>query len=477
MNATFSPLSPPLPSLPQDYDVIIVGGGISGSWIADELTQGGKRCLLLEAGKHYGPNNYPGEEIDANSELYWSGGIEFNTAADIGMLRPKVVGGGSIVNQALVDRFDEIALESWRRKSGISFLDTSALAPWYDKVEARISIQKIPAEFRNGNAKIFEEGFKKNGYQCAPLRRAQKDCKYEEGNDCIECLAGCRLQSKQSTPWTTIKRAQETGLLTLVSEFEVLGVDDSSQRVRVLGKSSSGMKRTFTAGKVVLASGAIGNSKLLLESRFQARIPFLGHGFYTHPQYMNLAEYSHEIAAHKGPFQAFKSDDPQFRKSGFKLENVFAPPVGISMLLPGIGRSHMELMKKITHYACIEVAIRDTEPGRIRLRGGRAVIEKKLNAEDVKRKNAGLTAVNAIFKSTGAKRVIPGEVGIGLHLMGGCAIGTDPKTSVVGPDFRIHGSQAIYAADSSIFPDAPGINPSLTIMALSMKAAQEVLSS
>ena len=466
----------PPSSIANDYDVIIIGGGVSGSWMADELTQAGQRCLLLEAGKHYSDSHYPSEEIDANSELYWSGGIEFNTTADIGMLRPKVVGGGSIVNQALVDRFDDIALDSWRSKSGVSFFETSALAPWYEKAESRVSIQKIPAEFRNGNARIFEEGFKKNGYQCAPLRRAQKDCKYQEGNDCIECLAGCRLQSKQSTPWTTLKRAQDTGLLTLISEFEVLRVDDSQAPVRVSGMSSSGLKRVFSAPRVVLASGAIGNSKLLLSSGFSSRVPFLGHGFYTHPQYMNLAEYTYPIDAHKGPFQAFKSDDPNFRKAGFKLENVFAPPVSLSMLLPGIGKKHMDAMRRITRYACIEVAIRDTEPGRIRLSGGRAIVEKKLNAEDLKRKKAGLKAIENIFKSTGALHIIAGEVGIGLHLMGGCPIGTNPKESVVDPGFRVHGSKSIFAADSSIFPDAPGINPSLTIMALSLRAAQEVLS-
>jgi choline dehydrogenase-like flavoprotein len=137
----------------------------------------------------------------------------------------------------------------------------------------------------------------------------------------------------------------------------------------------------------------------------------------------------------------------------------------------------MDLMRKITRYACIEVAVRDTNPGRIRIKGDRVVVEKTLNSEDIKRKNAGLEAVRKIFNSTGAKTIIPGNVGIGLHLMGGCAIGNDKKNSVVNPNFKIHGTKNIFAADSSIFPDAPGINPSLTIMALTLRAAQEILSS
>ena len=39
------------------------------------------------------------------------------------------------------------------------------------------------------------------------------------------------------------------------------------------------------------------------------------------------------------------------------------------------------------------------------------------------------------------------------------------------------GHSGIFAADSSIFPNAPGINPSLTIMALSKRAADTIIKS
>ena len=55
--------------------------------------------------------------------------------------------------------------------------------------------------------------------------------------------------------------------------------------------------------------------------------------------------------------------------------------------------------------------------------------------------------------------------------MGGLCMGTDPKKSVVNSEFRLHGHDNIFVADSSIFPNAPGINPSFTIMALSKMAA------
>ena len=98
-----------------------------------------------------------------------------------------------------------------------------------------------------------------------------------------------------------------------------------------------------------------------------------------------------------------------------------------------------------------------------------------LNHEDRRRRARGFEAVRNIFTSTGAREIVEGSIAIGLHLMGGCSLGVDAATSVVSPEFRLPGSRSINAADSSVFPNAPGINPSFTIMALSLRAAGEIL--
>ena len=56
------------------YDAIIVGGGVSGSFIAHELTKSGMKCLMLEAGRHFSRDTYPRTELDSNGQLYWGGG-------------------------------------------------------------------------------------------------------------------------------------------------------------------------------------------------------------------------------------------------------------------------------------------------------------------------------------------------------------------------------------------------------------------
>ncbi|MCP4021043.1 MAG: GMC family oxidoreductase, partial [Desulfobacteraceae bacterium] len=349
------------------------------------------------------------------------------------------------------------------------------MAPWYDKAEEEISIQEIPAQFRNKNAEIFDQGFENLGYQSSPLRRAQSNCHIEEGNCCIECLNGCRIGSKQSTPETVLKKALENGL-TLVSEVEAKTIIQRNGDIKIIGQDKNGGECTFRAKNLVLAGGAIGNTRLLLNSKFDKALPWIGQGFYCHPQFMSFGRYEEKINSHLGAFQAFKSDDKGFRQNGYKLENVYAGPEGISLLVPGFGKKLMQHMEKLSHFACIEVCTRDTNPGRIKVnRKGNALIRKTQNKEDLLRMQKGNKVIEKIFNSTNAKEIIHGKFGIGLHLMGCCAMGTDPKTSVVDPEFKLHTSKNIFCADSSIFPNAPGINPSLTIMALSKKAAHTIL--
>jgi choline dehydrogenase-like flavoprotein len=133
-------------------------------------------------------------------------------------------------------------------------------------------------------------------------------------------------------------------------------------------------------------------------------------------------------------------------------------------------------MRRYRHYASMEVAIRDDASGRISVdRQGKIRIDKRFTAEDRRKSEQGLALVRELFQAAGAREVVTCTQGFGLHLMGGCAIGADPGRAVVDPEFRVHGLPNLYAADSSVFPSAPGINPSFTIMALSHRASRSML--
>jgi choline dehydrogenase-like flavoprotein len=62
------------------------------------------------------------------------------------------------------------------------------------------------------------------------------------------------------------------------------------------------------------------------------------------------------------------------------------------------------------------------------------------------------------------------------HQMGGCSMGPDPTTSVVGADHRHHTVHNLYIVDGSVLPTALGVNPSQTIYGLAHRARDFVAS-
>lgn len=457
------------------YDFAIIGSGVSGGRIAYELTAGGARCVLIEAGRAFDRHSFPAGEMGYSTEMFWGGGLEVSRDGRFGFLRGKCLGGTSVVNQADLDRFDDLAWDDWRDRSAIEFFRTATMDPYYDELDRAVPHGEIPRAHYNRNAELFIDGFEKVGYHWKPIDRAQDDCRLDQGSDCIVCLGGCPRNAKQSTLVQGIPAARELGL-AIECEFDVERVEDRGADVRLLG-TQRGTKRELTARRVVLAAGSLGNTALLLRSsEIARRLPALGTKFCCHPQFMTYGVHDEPVDAHKGALQSVQAHDDRLRKAGIKIENVFAPPIATAMLLPGVGRAHHAQMKNFRHLACVEVAVRDEPLGRIKLaRGGKLVIEKPLSALDRAKIEQGLQIALATHEAARAKTIIRCDQGFGLHLMGGCAIGADPRTSVVGPDFHVHGHPNLIAADSSIFPTAPGINPSFTIMALTLRASRECL--
>ena len=61
------------------------------------------------------------------------------------------------------------------------------------------------------------------------------------------------------------------------------------------------------------------------------------------------------------------------------------------------------------------------------------------------------------------------------HPAGMARMGKDPTSSVVGSDHQVHSVKGLYVCDPSVFPTAPSVDPSETIMAFSYVAAAKLL--
>ena len=81
---------------------------------------------------------------------------------------------------------------------------------------------------------------------------------------------------------------------------------------------------------------------------------------------------------------------------------------------------------------------------------------------------------SAVASDFDVRPLEPSGVLNGSHVCGTCRFGDDARTSVLDRDNRAHDLDNLYVLDASFFPSSGGINPSLTIMANSLRVSDKI---
>jgi choline dehydrogenase-like flavoprotein len=80
-----------------------------------------------------------------------------------------------------------------------------------------------------------------------------------------------------------------------------------------------------------------------------------------------------------------------------------------------------------------------------------------------------------MLTAAGYKNVTPfdngGGLGLGVHEMGTARMGKDPKTSVLNGNNQIHAVPNVFVTDGAFMTSANCVNPSITYMAFTARAA------
>ena len=259
----------------------------------------------------------------------------------------------------------------------------------------------------------------------------------------------------------------------------------------------------------VIAAGGYGTPAFLLGQGLGQRLPALGRYTACNPCPMTHALFDQDIIQWRGlpagfgvdEFRLPRFDGKVYREGGYLLMPNQLQPGTLAAVLPGVGRAHRELMTRLPKLGGVISWIDDLPEGHVSLRDdGSPAYHVPIDGQngqmlrDAYAKQARLlftvgarevlfgdihdTRIHAsaeIERAVASLSITPGSNTLAApHPAGGARMGRDPKDSVVGMDHRVHGTDNLFVADPSVFPTAPSVDPSLTIMAFSAVAAQSV---
>ncbi len=495
-----------------EADVVVIGSGAGGGVTAEILAQAGLAVTIVEEGPLKTSSDFRMREREAYPQLYQESAGRQTADKAITILQGRSVGGSTTVNWTSSFRTPARTLAHWRDAHGLARAGEAELAPWFARMEERLSIAPWPVP-PNENNDILRRGCEKLGLPAAAIRRNVKGC-WNLGY----CGMGCPTNAKQSMLVTTIPGALARGA-TLVHRARVERLVASGDRIvaaEAWGLAGSGAQPgphriRLVARHFVLASGAIGSPAVLLRSALPDPHELVGRRTFLHPTVVSAALMPAPVKGYEGAPQTIYSDHfldslPVDGPVGYKLEAPPLHPILAGITLPGYGAGHAHWMKEFANLQVVIALLRDgfhpdSPGGRVRLRpDGSPELDYPLGdflREGIRR--SYLTMAEIQF-AAGATTVMPLHEGaapvpswaqakaaiasltiaplharvVSAHVMGGCAMGPDARRAVADERGRHHHLANLSVHDGSLFPTSIGANPQLSIYALAARMAVEL---
>jgi choline dehydrogenase-like flavoprotein len=513
----------------KDYDVLIIGSGASGGMAAHTLTKKGASCLMLDAGplvdfarsrgpkavydlpyRGFGkpgvlPHVFQANEFNANQ---WVDETQVPYTHDPGSpfnwVRVRMIGGKSLFWARMSFRLSDYEFkakdhdgfgENWP----ISYAD---LKPFYDRVEP-----------------IFRVAGRNEGYTQLPDGVFLPDDSPWSG----AMQRFIDSASKRSIPVTKMRRATgsgqfassfnlllpdavETGKLTIVPNAVVRDItldkntglvnganflDRHSKRemhakapIVIVAASCLESTRILLNSKIANSSGALGHylhDQLYISQGVQAVVPealdgkaprgLMGGGGYS-PRFVNLQKGKEEdfIRGYAYDFSTGNTPDPKYVPAyGAELDKKLASyrGAGVSVTIMG------EVLPRFENFVGIDKKVVDA--------WGIPVlhIQAKYGENEFKMSKHAMNTFAEVCHGAGFEVLTKHDQmfppGYSIHELGTCRMGDDPKKSVLNQWNQSHDIKNLFVVDGSSFVTGGYQNPTMTILALSMRASEYIV--
>lgn len=490
-----------------ETDIAIIGSGAGGATSAELLSAAGFKVLLIEEGPLKTSSDFHLLEDQAYANLYQEGIGRMSKDGAITILQGRAVGGTTLINWTSSFRTPEPTLQHWASEHGVKGLSSGELAPWFERMEQRLGIAPwlMPP---NANNEVLKRGCAALDYSWKVIPRNVRGC-WNLGY----CGMGCPVNAKQSMLVTSIPATLEKGgeLLYLARAERLIHDGERISGLQCLAMDErcvnpTGRKIQVKARHYILAGGGINSPALLLRSDAPDPHERLGKRTFLHLVNFSAGLFKDQVNPFYGAPQSIYSDHFQWRDGvsgpiGYKLEVPPLHPALASTLLGSFGTENAMRMEQLPNTHVMLALLRDgfhpdSIGGEVQLRGdGSPVLDYQVSPYAWDGVRRAFHSMAEIQFAAGAEAVLPlhsdgryvktlGEArqmidGLSLelfrtrlgsaHVMGGCAMGEDPRQAVCDSLGRHHQLANLSIHDGSLFPTSIGANPQLSVFGLSAR--------
>jgi choline dehydrogenase-like flavoprotein len=323
------------------------------------------------------------------------------------------------------------------------------------------------------------------------------------------CGRGCPYGAYFSSNAVTLPAAERTGNLTIRPNTIVASIIFDTERgrasgVRVVDAETQATTEYF-ARVIFVNASTVGTTALLLNST-SPRFPNglgndsgeLGHNMMDHhyfvgamgsydgfeqeyykgrrpngvyiPRFRNLTSkretgylrgYGYQGGAGRGGW----SDGASAKGFGGAFKDGLSQPGGWGMMLNGFGECLPYHQNRMT-----------LDRTKLDAWGQPTIVfDCRFGENELTMRKQMLTDAAEMLEVAGVKNITTfdyiGGMGKGVHEMGTARMGRDPKTSVLNARNQIHGAPNVFVTDGACMTSASCVNPSITYMALTARAA------
>ncbi len=509
-----------------DYDVAIIGSGFGGSVSALRLTEKGYKVGVFESGRRYAPEDFPKSNWNVRKFLWFPRlgmrGIQRLTLLkDILVLSGAGVGGGSLVYaNTLYEPHDAFYTDStWG-----AMTDWKAeLAPWYSLAKRMLGVTTFNGDTPADDVlrAVGRHFGVEDTFQPTPIGvflgapgmtvpdpyfggagPARAGC-----ISCGGCMVGCRHNAKNTLDRNYLYLAERAGAAVhpehQVTDVEPIPGGGFRVTTERPGAWIRRRRHTFMAKEVVLAAGALGTTRLLLQLAAQGRLPgisgFVGHRVLTNSEALlgaqaldTSVDYSQGVAitssvhprpdTHIEPVRYPKGSNVMGLLATILVDGGGRIPrqvrfIGAVIRHPVVFLRSLSVRNWAERTVILLVMQSRDNSLRVSLKGDKGKLTSEQghgapNPTYIPEANEAARAAAAAMGGHPGSAVneVLLDVPTTAHILGGAHIGPDPSTSVIDGYHRAHGVPGLHVVDGAAVGANLGVNPSLTITAMAERA-------